>query len=445
MIKTFLTLSFILLFLQGYATNVSGLISANTTWTKANSPYIVTGNIAIDTPATLTIEPGVEVRFDGAYIMYAYGRIIADGNVADSIMFTSNKTAPKSGDWKGIEVFYSKANDTLVFDYCSFKHSDDAALYVRSNCVKLTNSTFSNNKTGFKNLSQPNAFAFISNCTFHNNTTAIHLGGPAIAENNNIGYNDWGINNTGPNCIAKNNKVYFNAYGIIGPIHIEGNTVAYSTILGVEGRGTVTQNQIWYNKIGLRHVGGNLVEKNGFKHNYIAINGDYSVNPTHNLNNNCISNSTSYDYVNYSTFSADISQNYWGTTDSLTISTRIFDFYDNLTSGKSAFMPPLQDKDIGCLDTISLPIPITTSINEAINILNNNVIAYPNPATDNITFTCGKRIDMVVLYDMTGKEVYRQQCSSNAVSINTSAFVAGIFTYKVITESNAVSGKFVKQ
>ncbi len=29
-------------------TNVSGPISANTTWTLANSPYIVTGNVLVD-------------------------------------------------------------------------------------------------------------------------------------------------------------------------------------------------------------------------------------------------------------------------------------------------------------------------------------------------------------------------------------------------------------
>ncbi|MFX0201414.1 MAG: hypothetical protein ACFFCW_35305, partial [Candidatus Hodarchaeota archaeon] len=52
------------------ATNVSGHIGTDTTWTKAGSPYIVTSDISVygdtTTGVTLTIEPGVEVRFNQA-------------------------------------------------------------------------------------------------------------------------------------------------------------------------------------------------------------------------------------------------------------------------------------------------------------------------------------------------------------------------------------------
>jgi len=40
-------------------TTVSGGIYSNTTWTLANSPYVITGNIVVFPAATLTIEPGV--------------------------------------------------------------------------------------------------------------------------------------------------------------------------------------------------------------------------------------------------------------------------------------------------------------------------------------------------------------------------------------------------
>jgi hypothetical protein len=50
-------------------TTVSGAISVDTSWDLAGSPYIVNGTLAIqgadgaDGVTTLTLEPGVEVRF----------------------------------------------------------------------------------------------------------------------------------------------------------------------------------------------------------------------------------------------------------------------------------------------------------------------------------------------------------------------------------------------
>jgi len=47
------------------ATNVSGTISTNTTWTLAGSPYIVTASVHVNSSSgpVLTIEPGVTVKF----------------------------------------------------------------------------------------------------------------------------------------------------------------------------------------------------------------------------------------------------------------------------------------------------------------------------------------------------------------------------------------------
>ena len=44
-------------------TEVIGNIPFNKTWTKADSPYLLKGDVKVKNQATLTIEPGVEVRF----------------------------------------------------------------------------------------------------------------------------------------------------------------------------------------------------------------------------------------------------------------------------------------------------------------------------------------------------------------------------------------------
>lgn len=50
-------------------------ITENTTWTKANSPYIIETSIYIHKDITLTIEPGVIVKFvdDDPYNPYNWG------------------------------------------------------------------------------------------------------------------------------------------------------------------------------------------------------------------------------------------------------------------------------------------------------------------------------------------------------------------------------------
>lgn len=62
------------------ATDVSGgHISTDTTWSKASSPYMIKGNVIVDFGATLTIEPGVEVKFTDTYNLFIDGNLTAIG------------------------------------------------------------------------------------------------------------------------------------------------------------------------------------------------------------------------------------------------------------------------------------------------------------------------------------------------------------------------------
>jgi len=48
---------------QAWATDVGRPVISNTTWTLAGSPYVVTNVIIVGGNATLTIQPGVTVKF----------------------------------------------------------------------------------------------------------------------------------------------------------------------------------------------------------------------------------------------------------------------------------------------------------------------------------------------------------------------------------------------
>ena len=88
---------------------VSGAVSATTTWTLAGSPYVVTADVVVDEGVSLTIEPGVEVRFDSSTTLVVNGQLIARGTSSTKVKFTSNAGTPAKGDWG-----YVKFTDTSV-------------------------------------------------------------------------------------------------------------------------------------------------------------------------------------------------------------------------------------------------------------------------------------------------------------------------------------------
>ena len=70
-------------------TIISSNIYSSTTWTLANSPYRVTGQISI-TSATVTIQPGVVVKFNANTFLYlSAGTLNAAGEPGNPVTFTS--------------------------------------------------------------------------------------------------------------------------------------------------------------------------------------------------------------------------------------------------------------------------------------------------------------------------------------------------------------------
>ncbi len=96
-------------------TPVGGLILTDTTWNLAGNPYIVTQSIIIGGSATLTIDPGVQVRFyDLTSIvvgspMFGTGTLVARGLSGQPITFTADN-APAPGKWSQI-LFSDEAAD----------------------------------------------------------------------------------------------------------------------------------------------------------------------------------------------------------------------------------------------------------------------------------------------------------------------------------------------
>lgn len=81
----------------GSSTYVKGVISTDTTWTLANSPYIVTAPAIVESGATLTIEPGVEVKFAEDSKLTVEGKLQAIGTASNKIKFTADLKTSSRG------------------------------------------------------------------------------------------------------------------------------------------------------------------------------------------------------------------------------------------------------------------------------------------------------------------------------------------------------------
>ena len=109
------------------ATNVpAGNVSG--TWTKANSPYRINGDITVIAGAVLTIQPGVVVEFMGQYRMTISGKLNAIGLAADQIKFTKTNITnlglknTVNGGWRGISFYHSA--DTSRMSNCIVEYAN---------------------------------------------------------------------------------------------------------------------------------------------------------------------------------------------------------------------------------------------------------------------------------------------------------------------------------
>ena len=127
-------------------TVVTGNITQDTTWTKANSPYIV-GQSYINAGVTLTIEPGVEVKFtSGGWLSTVSGSVstlIAQGTEEEPIRFTSAAAEPKPGDWNAL---YAYSGAVVNLGHCVVEYAGSvAAIQVYSSNVTVRDCTIRDN------------------------------------------------------------------------------------------------------------------------------------------------------------------------------------------------------------------------------------------------------------------------------------------------------------
>ena len=212
----------------------AGDITSNTTWAGT---LIITGDVTVKQGATLTIEPGTTIRFDGSsWDLFIEGVLSAQGTAENQITFTSNQTTPNPGDWRGID-FTDSSNDSLcIISYATVEYA-----WRGIECILASPTITNNTITGNSN---EGIYCGASSPTISNNTITENSGqgiycsssSPTISNNTITGNSGQGIycHNSSPT--ITDNSITGNSHGILcgsSSPTISNNTIAGNLYTGI--------------------------------------------------------------------------------------------------------------------------------------------------------------------------------------------------------------------
>ncbi|MCX6723806.1 MAG: right-handed parallel beta-helix repeat-containing protein [Candidatus Staskawiczbacteria bacterium] len=187
---------------------------------KSLSPYLFKNNISVSEGVTLTIEPGVVIKFfDTGSNLNVAGTVKAIGTDADKIVFTSfsddeyggdtngdgSLSSPSDGEWRVINFTNNSSGsefEDAVFRYGGAYLPQGAAVKVEQSSISIKNSIFEKNLN--RGLYLLNSLAVIANSRFLNqqrvdmwsdfNAVAIHaIGGNVQITDNYFKDNNYGV------------------------------------------------------------------------------------------------------------------------------------------------------------------------------------------------------------------------------------------------------------
>lgn len=280
------------------ATYVEGVITQDTLWTLVDSPIVLSNNVTVNPSATLTIEPGVDVRFGGDFSLIVNGVIVANGTEERNIQFATNDPSGTVA-WETIEI---NGTQPSLFINCIIEGArnavtlDNGSLHVQNSVIR-SNSENGITLNGGALTAQSSEFA-------NNTLNAINItdGNPVSIENNIIDSNGNGVLiaggdqvNVHDNIIASNGNGLLITGQLNGTTNITQNEIYSSQQNGILleadtlGNSVITGNNVTSNNCGLfisanesTYITGNYISNNtvgieydGFANHQIYFNDIY--------------------------------------------------------------------------------------------------------------------------------------------------------------------------
>jgi hypothetical protein len=377
---------------------VNGIIWSETIWTKEESPYYVTGPLAIESGATLIIEPGATISLGGTYIQ-VNGTLIAKGTQSEPINIERGYYSDKG--YIGYIVFTSVSKswneqtgsgsimENVVFSPQSSGIEGDTSLnevIVNESSPKIVDSIVSVTVNGGSPVLAGNSGDVLINdgsaTVVYNDILTLRVGGTSLVSFNYVKY---GITGSGSPTITNNNINLLGGtrYGeppnsaVICLASTGSTVISNNTITGLEipsGKDWVGRPKGPFNpSYGINIEGNSLISKNvisGCTNAGIFVSGN-NANDKIIIENNTIACGTTakgiiinsleppkirYNNIqggvslnqNYpvlntqpvqTTSNVNASYNWWGTTDTTAIDKSIYDINDDFNLGKVDYKP----------------------------------------------------------------------------------------------------------
>jgi hypothetical protein len=71
------------------------------------------------------------------------------------------------------------------------------------------------------------------------------------------------------------------------------------------------------------------------------------------------------------------------------------------------------------------------------------LVSYPNPAKDNINFSCSAVIEELEIFNLLGQKVYASKVKDKFIAVDVSNYVSGNYVAKIHTDKGIITKKFV--
>jgi len=260
------------------------LISAGAvsgTWALTNSPYIVQGTVNIQEGTTLTIEPGVVIRFAPSASMVVYGALTAAGTPLETILFTS-ASSPAPGAWNGLQINNLRGATHNVFRYVEINSATTALNAVRERddlgfTVTLADSLIYSNAVNGLGVFCPSSFIsgeevqITGSRIYHNGETGIYIS--SVTQ---------GCSGSGNQTLIQSNQIYRNGhFGVrvhAGASAVSGclprrTATAYPSILANVLHNNASGGIGWSSSSGIN----NIVTAPSIMNNLVTSNGSHGI------------------------------------------------------------------------------------------------------------------------------------------------------------------------